>query len=169
VAMSPEEFQTIYPRLMQWISATLAAHAAQARPVTAFGFARLPRYYRGETLVSAKVVIVDRLPVPPLTAMGLHQYAEMERMPIGGITYLDTYFLTRAESPDESLHFHELIHVVQWRILGPEAFLARYADGLDRFGYRKNPLEVMAYDAQERFDAGEVFDAERYVAKALEG
>ena len=53
---------------------------------------------------------------------------------------------------DESLHFHELVHVIQWRLLGPEKFLAFYADGLERFGYRNSPLEVMAYNLQDRFD-----------------
>jgi hypothetical protein len=50
-------------------------------------------------------------------------------------------------------HFHELIHILQWRILGPERFLWLYADGLERFGYRNSPLEIMAYELQERFDA----------------
>ena len=51
----------------------------------------------------------------------------------------------------ESLHFHELVHVIQWRLLGSEKFLALYADGLERFGYRKSPLEVMAFGLQHRF------------------
>jgi hypothetical protein len=68
----------------------------------------------------------------------------------------------------ESLHFHELVHVVQWRILGPERFLWAYADGLERFGYRNSPLEVVAYDLQERFDAGvKPFDVEAEVARRL--
>jgi len=52
----------------------------------------------------------------------------------------------------ESLHFHELVHVIQWRLLGPEKFLALYADGLERFGYRKSPLERMAFRLQKRFE-----------------
>ena len=52
---------------------------------------------------------------------------------------------------DEGLYFHELMHVVQWRMLGPERFLAAYADGLEKFGYRNSPLEAMAYDAQAAF------------------
>ena len=167
--LSPEQFHAVYPPLMQWISATLKSHESQAQPVAAFGFAHLRHYYRPELLASARVVVVDQLPVPPLAAMGLSQYAEMERIHRGGITYLDTYFVTRGESVIESLHFHELIHVVQWRILGPEEFLARYADGLDRFGYRNSPLEVVAYNAQARFDAGEVFDAEKLVTESLGG
>ena len=52
----------------------------------------------------------------------------------------------------ESLHFHELVHVVQWSALGPEKFLACYADGLERFGYLRSPLELMAFRLQRRFE-----------------
>ena len=71
---------------------------------------------------------------------------------MAGITYFDTYFVRSDEARRESLHFHELVHVVQWGVLGPERFLASYADGLERFGYRHSPLEEMAYDLQTRFD-----------------
>ena len=47
---------------------------------------------------------------------------------------------------EEAIHFHELIHVIQWRLLGPEDFLKSYANGLDEFGYENSPLEKMAYD-----------------------
>jgi hypothetical protein len=73
-------------------------------------------------------------------------------MDAGGTTYLDTYFVRADQSHSESLHFHELVHVIQWRLLGPEKFLALYADGLERFGYRKSPLERMAFSLQKRFE-----------------
>ena len=36
-------------------------------------------------------------------------------------------------------------------MLGSEKSLALYADGLERFGYRKSPLERMAFRLQHRF------------------
>jgi hypothetical protein len=85
-----------------------------------------------------------------------------------GITFLDTYFLTEAGAGKESLHFHEMIHVVQWRLLGAVFFLAIYASGFEKFGYRDSPLEKMAYEAQQLFEqSGPVFDAEEFVAKRL--
>jgi hypothetical protein len=100
--------------------------------------------------------------------MGLEQFSAFERMETAGITYLNTYFLRAELSGDESLHFHELVHVIQWRILGPERFLALYADGLERFGYRNSPLEVMAYDLQGGFDYGrDPFDVELEVERRL--
>jgi hypothetical protein len=91
-----------------------------------------------------------------------------ERGDYDGVTYLDMYFLKRSGADDESLHFHEMIHVVQWRLLGAEFFLAMYAGGLEKFGYRNSPLEKMAYDAQEVFSPlGPVFNAEKLVEKKL--
>ena len=42
--------------------------------------------------------------------------------------------------------------MVQWRALGSENFLACYADGLERFGYMRSPLELMAFRLQRRFE-----------------
>jgi hypothetical protein len=117
-------------------------------------------------LTSAKVVLVDQLPIPPLSSWGLTRFADFERGNFNGITYLNTFFI-QDELRNEEIHFHELIHVVQWRILGPEQFLRLYADGLERFGYRNSPLEKMAYDAEASFTAKEIFDAEEMGARKL--
>ena len=164
-AMTPEEFQKFYPLLLGWIDATLRAHAGNTRTVVSRGFPRLPLYFSTDTLTSAKVVPVDQLPIPPLSSWGLTRFADFERGSFNGITYLNTFFIKRDEL--EAIHFHELIHVVQWRILGPEQLLRSYADGLERFGYRDSPLEVMAYDAEAAFMAKDVFDAEKMVARKL--
>ena len=165
--MTPEEFQKFYPRLLGWIDTTLRAHAGNTRTVVSRGFPRLPLYFSANTLTSAKVVLVDQLPIPPLSSWGLIWFADFERGNFNGITYLNTFFIKRDELRNEAIHFHELIHVVQWRILGPEQFVRSYADGLERFGYRDSPLEVMAYDAEAAFMTKEIFDAEKMVARKL--
>ena len=165
--MTPEAFAAIYPDMSGWIQKTLAEHAANGRTVASRGFARLSHYFTQETLASAKVVLVERLPVPPLTSMGLPQFAGFEQGNFNGITYLDTFFLKREFESDESIHFHELIHVIQWRELGEKEFLRMYADGLEQFGYWKSPLERIAYDAEAAFSASAAFDAEAFVADAL--
>jgi hypothetical protein len=150
--MTDQEFHAIYPSVFGWVQRTLRQYAPAARPVNSLGFLRLPDFYDADTLAKAKAVAVNKVPVPPLSAIGLGRFGGFERMSMAGITYLDTYFVRADQARDESLHFHELVHVIQWRILGPEGFLAAYADGLERFGYRRSPLEVMAYDIQARFD-----------------
>jgi len=166
--MTPQQFRAAYPLFMAWIDALLKAHASQTQPVATKGFPRLPHYFSRELLASAKVVVVERVPMPPLTALGLSQFSEFERADNSGVTYLDTYFVKRDRASDEPLHFHELVHVVQWRVLGPERFLAAYAAGLETFGYRNSPLEAMAYDAEAAFvQKAEIFDAETRVAELL--
>lgn len=150
--MTEQQYRVVYPLIAGWMEKTLAEHAGAARPVASLGFGRLPHYYDERMLASAKAVVVAKVPVPPLSAMGLAGLGAFERMEMGGITFINTYFV-RADLADvESLHFHKLVHVVQWRALGPEKFLACYADGLERFGYLRSPLELMAFRLQRRFE-----------------
>ncbi len=150
--MTEQEFRKVYPLIAGWIKKTLAQHASVARPVASLGFSRLPHCYDAQLLASSMVVLVPKVPMPPLSAMGLDRFREFEQMDAGGTTYLNTYFVRADQAHSESLHFHELVHVIQWRLLGPEKFLAVFADGLERFCYRKSPLEVMAFSLQGRFD-----------------
>jgi hypothetical protein len=167
--MSPEEFAKFYPPLIDWIRNTLAASAPVAQTVASRGFPRLPRYFTQQTLASAKVVLVDPLPIPPLSSMGLARFADFERGSFDGITYLDTFFLKPVAFNNEKMHFHELVHVIQWRLLGPDRFLFLYANGLECFGYRQSPLEAMAYDAEAAFASStDIFNVEKMVAGKLE-
>ena len=166
--MSPEEFHKFYPPLLEWIRNTLDANAHVAQTVSSRGFSRLPHYFTKHTLVTTKVVIVDPLPVPPLASMGLTRFAGFVRGDSDGITYIDTIFLKPTQSENENVYFHELIHIIQWRLLGPDRFLLAYANGLECFGYRQSPLEAMAYDAQSEFASSAlIFNTEKLVADKL--
>jgi len=166
--MAPEEFAKFYPALLDWIRTTLAASAHVAQTVASRGFSRLPLYFTEETLASTKVVLADPLPMPPLSTMGLAHFADFERGNFDGITYIDTFFLKPAQSRNENTHFHELVHVIQWRLLGPERFLFSYANGLECFGYRQSPLETVAYDAETAFASSmTIFNVEKMVEEKL--
>jgi len=166
--MAPEEFAKFYPPLLDWIRTTLAASAHVAQTVASRGFSRLPLYFTEETLASTKVVLADPLPMPPLSSMGLAHFADFERGNFDGVTYIDTFFLKPAQSKNENTHFHELVHIIQWRLLGPERFLFSYANGLECFGYRQSPLEAMAYDAETAFASSTtIFNVEKMVEEKL--
>jgi hypothetical protein len=145
-------FHSALPSIRQWIEDLLEDTIQQATPIFNLAFPRLPQVFSSELLMKAKVVVVPgRVPFPPLSHMGLSEFAPMEKMPIAGITYIDTFFINRALQT-ESLHFHELVHVVQWERLGVDNFLLAYGVGLMQFGYRDSPLEQMAYWFQDGFD-----------------
>lgn len=151
--MNLKHLQQKLPEVRAWIDRTLAAHAAQARPVASIGFPRLGSYYSAALLASARVIPVAHVPAPPLASMGLIGFDGFEQLDSIGITFLSSFFVRQGLESDESLHFHELVHVAQWQHLGPERFIMAYAIGHLRCGgYRTNPLEVMAYVLQASFD-----------------
>ena len=148
------KFQEALPSVRDWIKTTLAEHEAQAIAVSEFDFPHLQKAFSGDVLKRAKsVVIKGKIPFPPVTRSGLGELAPFERMPIAGITYKDTFFVSRPHQT-ESLYFHEMVHVLQWERLGIDDFLLTYATGLIKFGYRDCPLEEMAHSLEERFDRG---------------
>jgi hypothetical protein len=166
--LTPEEFHNAYPKLRAWIQKTLEFYEENAKPVASMHFVRLPLYFGHSLLESTKFIAIDRLPMPPLSAMGLSRFTDFEQGDFNGVTYLDRYFTKQSVVTEEAIHFHELIHVIQWRLLGPEDFLAAYADGLDEFGYENSPLEKMAYNAEASFKRSfRIFDAEKFVAEQL--
>jgi hypothetical protein len=141
------------PQVREWIDQFLDAHADRARPVSALGFARLSACFPSELLERAKIVSVDRVPFPPVEKFGLPEFAPMQQRAFNGITFKDTFFLQQGRA-SEALHFHELIHVVQWSRLGVDNFLLAYAHGLFSVGYDQSPLEQMAYTLQRGFELG---------------
>ena len=140
------------PLILGWIGHTLQRHGPQAKLVAACHFPRLPLYFSNDLLNTTKMIVVDQVPVPPLSALGLGGFGDFEKGNYDGITYKDTFFVNLPNSMNESLAFHELIHVIQWGYIGAEKFLIAYAMCLIEYGYYDSPLEVMARTHQARFD-----------------
>ena len=148
-----QRFHAALPRIRQWIDDFLGRHVDQARTVHSLGFKRLVLCLPKELLERTKVVEVARVPFPPVERFGLPEFARMQQMLFAGITFKDTFFLQQSLS-SESLHFHELVHVVQWARLGVDNFLLAYGLGLIQRGYEQSPLEQMAYTLQRSFENG---------------
>lgn len=152
-------FKSSLPMLREWIDLFVQDHSSQARAISSLGFKRLPDFFHQELLEQTKVVTVERLPFPPLSRFGIPEFAELEKAVLAqarfaGVTFQDTVFIQVSSQTSESLHFHELVHVVQWNRLGADNFLMAYGIGLMQFGYEASPLEQMAYSLQAQFDKG---------------
>lgn len=139
------------PQLNLWIDNYIDQHKRSRVCLADAGFSRLPGYFARQILESTYYVLVPTIEAPPLAEFGLGELS-FEGENYSGITFKDTFFVT---SKNESLHFHEMIHVIQWNELGPENFLLAYGVGLVKYGYRDSPLEEIAYFMQGRFNAGE--------------
>ena len=76
-----------------------------------------------------------------------------------GITFVDTILVSQGhhpyDPPSPTLLFHELVHVVQYALLGRDALVERYVRGWAENGqkYFRIPLERDAYALQARYEA----------------
>jgi hypothetical protein len=151
-----------------WINQILAANSSRAASVADRGFPRLPQFFQATTLRNARFVITNTLPIPRLSQFGLE--GQMDELPADseGITLDNTFFVLEGHADDEALFFHELVHVLQWQMLGRERFISLYLRGLAKHGYRSSPLEKMAYSLQEEFERGTApFSVEMSVSAGL--
>ncbi len=148
-----QRFYAALPGIRQWIEEYLNNHAEQARSVSTLGFERLPTCFSQDLLERTKVVMVPLVHFPPIDRFNLPEMEFIQQMPLAGITFKDTFFLQQDQT-SESLYFHELVHIVQWATLGVDKFLLAYGIGLLECGYKKSPLEQMAYTLQDSFNEG---------------
>ena len=142
------------PLMERWMD---ALHAAHLRDSVAARELRLPRlfdHFPARVLDETRAVTLSDLPFPPVSAYRLPEFEPMARTPMTGITFGNMYFVRPEAS--EGVHFHELVHVVQWDALGVPDFLLTYAVGLVQHGYARSPLEAIAFELQERFERMEV-------------
>jgi len=92
----------------------------------------------------------------------------LEMSAIGAITLVDV--IAYPERMNRSTLFHELVHAVQYRVLGLRQFARLYVTGfLNGGGYEGIPLERQAYELEERFsrDPKSVFSVEMEVQERL--
>ena len=134
-------------------------------------------FFEAELLDEVRFKSVPRVENPGfyrvLAAMG--QPLPMDFTATHGITFGDTVLLSerylRSGESRLSLLFHEMVHVVQYRLLGMEGFLRAYVTGWaeNGFEYRAIPLERQAYDLQHRFedDAAAAFSVRDEVTRRL--
>ena len=92
-----------------------------------------------------------------------------------GLMLVDTILISQAVPPADPLRlmFHELVHAVQYEILGLDEFSRQYVRGIveGEFDYYRIPLEVIAYDLDRRFsdNPGAAFSVLDEVRRLLKG
>lgn len=156
------------PTVKKWIIDYVTEYSLESKPVSEFGFSRLSQYFPKNILDTAKVVVIEKVETIPLSRLGIPWFEDFESMNVTGVTYLNTYFVNKNSVNQESIHFHELVHVVQWDHLGIDAFLLLYGFGLKKHGYRQSPLELQAYSLQERFETStDRFDVPMQIIPSL--
>ena len=117
--------------------------------------ARLQQYFEPVDLERVRIVQCDPLPIPEPPFSGVIRRLGFDYPGMAtaeGITF-DHVIALRSWS--DNLLFHELVHVVQYRLLGVDAFARLYVRGFLLEGdYHRIPLEACAYELERRFDLG---------------
>lgn len=151
-----------------WLLARRRRYRPVAQPLPDAVIERLAPCFPADVLAGTRLARVDRIrnPIPHrLAPAGM-----LDLSTVRGMAFIDTIVIAHANSrpadDERSLLFHELVHIVQFRLLGTLGFVRAYFRGWHEAGrsYLDNPLEAMAFELQDRFDAGEhpaVHDAVR--------
>jgi len=154
-------------QIEQWIDQTNDDHKKQRHCCDRFTN-EFEGYYSESFLKHAYFVALDKIPkidFPELRQLGFGDFIDMGA---NGITYKDTYYITPNGINNLRLHFHELVHVVQWKKLGAENFINRYMAEIQNYGYDDAPLEKMAYSLDARFSNGDgIIDVPNFVSEQL--
>lgn len=146
----------------KWIKEQRLVFRPRGRLLTQEAMGRFSPFFEDRLLQKVRLLTVSALENPGFLeayrstfdekAIPLLDFSEM-----AGITFDDTILLVdRLLGADSGLViFHELVHAVQYELLGPDKFVELYLMGWINhgFNYAAIPLEMDAYELQNRFAA----------------
>lgn len=117
--------------------------------------------------------VVPAIANPPFLSEAAALGIGLDFSQMNGITFDDTFVVTEAalqgDNPD-ALAFHEMVHVVQYGVLGVDEFISQYVTGYLSSGeYYTIPLELVAYALQMRWmiDPVALFSVEDLVRRTV--
>lgn len=164
---------------IHWVESQREAHRPAARKLTKDEKSSLLPFLDPEVLGVARI-----RKVPLIDNPGFYDVLQDLNMPglldfgmAVGMVFKDTIVLSKRFLPGDllprSLLFHELVHVVQYEILGVAEFVERYIHGWVENGmnYYAIPLEVEAFKLERRYETnhGQSFSVAAEVLRSLEG
>lgn len=159
----------VLDKIDAWIDQTLANHSHDMISCARFADS-FKGFYPLTLLQKSFYVVVTQLPKPDFPELRQAGFGHLIDTDFNGITYKNTYFVKTGKENNLELHFHELVHVLQWQHLGAEAFIARYMDEILRYGYEDAPLEKMAFAFEDHFTKGGApFDIPCHVQAKIQG
>ena len=145
-----------------WIRSQRERYRSTAAPLMPTQLDPLVGLFEPETLESVRIHRVPVIENPTF-------YGDLAEVPLdfsvmAGITYDDVVLVSETRVPGPipiRLIFHELVHVVQYKILGITEFTQQYVRGWaeNGFQYTAIPLEREAYALEARFADGSLAGA----------
>jgi len=134
--MNQRDISILVEEAVRWVEAQRGIHRPGARAFSESETVEFSRFFDAQILDSTRIKAVPVIEEPGfLSALGEAGKRDLlltfTRM--AGITFEDTIVISQSQTPLRSqlspLLFHELVHVVQYEILGVRGFMQRYIDG----------------------------------------
>jgi hypothetical protein len=139
-----------------------------ATPLSASAKLQFRDYFSPSDLERVLVVQADPLPIPDPPFYPALRWLRLD-LPEPSLTEAITFddLIASRDLMSSRLLFHELVHTVQYRLLGVKRFAHLYVRGfLAGGGYNCIPLESCAFELDRRFgDGGHPFSVEAEVQK----
>ena len=151
----------IVENAVSWIQVQRDTFRSTARELSNTEKTELEGFFPVEILDMAMIQDVPVIKNPDFYSM-LRERGAPEPLDLStaiGITYIDTILISKRYVTTSSqclpLLFHELIHVVQYELLGVRKFMEEYVRGWmeNGFSYSSIPLETHAFELQGRYDS----------------
>jgi hypothetical protein len=146
----------------KWIKEQRLVFRPRGRSLTPQAMGQFSPFFEEWLLQKVRLLTVPALENPGFLEAYRSTFAEkaiplLDFSAMAGITFDDTILLVdRLPGADSNLViFHELVHAVQYDLLGPDKFVELYLMGWinQGFNYAAIPLEMDAYELQNRFEA----------------
>jgi len=158
----------IGPLVGRYIRAQRDRLALTATPLSEISKLRLRQHFSDDDLERVRVALANPLPITDPPFYPLFRWLPLdipEPSLVDAITF--DYVIAARETMGFPLLFHEMVHVIQYRLLGVKAFARLYVKGFFAGGgYHGIPLERCALEMEQRFINGpEPFDVEGEIAK----
>lgn len=141
----------------RWIAAERDRHYPHASALDERELGVLAPYFSEHVLAMARVRVLDGFENPDFFSVfedaGSPYPIDLRRA--SGLALIDTILIASSTSRRSRplILFHELVHVVQYDVLGLEDYMERYVEGWVESGqrYREIPHEIQAYELTRRF------------------
>ncbi len=163
----------------QWISHQRMAYRQSGHELSGEALMEFSQFFDPNLLQKVRIVTVPALENPAFLEEFRPMFAQasvpvLDFSTMSGITFVDTVLLVEnaVKSDLDSLIFHELVHVVQYDILGLDKFVELFITGWvnQGFNYAAIPLEMDAYELQYKYEGepDQIFDVQDEVSRRLE-
>ena len=163
----------------RWIAQQRETFRPLGHELSTAARAEFGKFFPDEVLKKFRIVTVPAIDNPPFVkqfrpVLALASIPVLDFSTMAAMTYVDTVCIAQgaAKTDLDPLVFHELIHVVQYDILGLDKFVELFISGWvnQGFNYAAIPLEMDAYELQNRYESDPelAFEVSEEVSQRLE-